>query len=121
MVSAKTLAAVGEVLPKVNQEAKELKSRCRAIERIREKYVSSWSYHNPERSDSVERDYGEDSYKNLQAAKEALFSSYSELKAEIDEGGGYFDSYRNESSIDDDCMRYSSSGLVESEQQIREK
>lgn len=112
--------ATGEVLARLKTEAKGLKKA--DAERKKEpkkKYVISWTYFNPEKGDSGMHEHGQDSYKNLYEAKEALWQSYSALKQEIDEGGGYFDSYDNEISIDDDGMRYRSSGLIESEREIR--
>jgi hypothetical protein len=112
--------ATGEVLDKLKQEAEGLQNADAERKKGgKKKHVVAWSYYNPEKSDTGTPDHGQDSYKSLQAAKAALWRSYSELKGEIDEGGGYFDSYENEISIDDDGMRYTSSGLIQSEFEIR--
>jgi hypothetical protein len=119
---ARHTPATGEVLARLKKEAKEFKrADAQRKKEAKNKYVISWTYYNPEKSDTGRPQHGQDSYKNLHDAKNALWQSYSELKGEIDEGGGYFDSYENEISIDDDAMRFTSSGLVESEQEIRTK
>ena len=59
-------------------------------------------------------------FESLPDAKAELRSAYNSNKADMEEGGGYYDSFENNIYINDDGMSYEQHGLMETTVEIME-